>query len=39
LNKRPITQEILAWEMIERNELTTSHEELRESRMLSFFEA
>ncbi len=31
LRKRPLTQEILAWEMVERNELTVELEALREA--------
>ena len=38
IRRRPVTQEILAWELVERNELTASLEALRESRMLHFFE-
>ena len=38
LKKRPITQEIMAWEMIERNELTIELETIRETTMLQFFE-
>ena len=38
LKKRPITQEIMAWEMIERNELTIELETIRENTMLRFFE-
>lgn len=38
LKKRPITQEIMAWEMIERNELTIELETIRETTMLRFFE-
>lgn len=34
IRKRPITQEILAWEMVESNELTHELEKLRESRSL-----
>lgn len=34
IRKRPITQEILAWEMVEANELTRELEKLRESRAL-----
>ena len=38
IRKRPLTQEILAWEMIERNELTVELEAIRENTMLNFFE-
>ena len=35
---RPLTQEILAWEMIEKNELTAELEAIRENTMMNFFE-
>ena len=38
LRRRPITQEILAWEMIERNELTIELESVRENTMMNFFD-
>jgi AcrR family transcriptional regulator len=38
IRKRPLTQEILAWEMIERNELTVELESLRENTMMNFFD-
>jgi AcrR family transcriptional regulator len=38
VRNRPITQEILAWEMIERNELTVELETIRENTMMNFFE-
>lgn len=38
IRTRPLTQEILAWEMIERNELTIELEAIRENTMLNFFE-
>ena len=38
IRKRPLTQEILAWEMIERNELTAELETIRENTMVNFFE-
>jgi AcrR family transcriptional regulator len=38
IRKRPLTQEILAWEMIERNELTVELETIRENTMMNFFE-
>jgi AcrR family transcriptional regulator len=38
LRKRPVTQEILAWEMIERNELTIELESVRENTMMNFFD-
>ena len=38
LKKRPITQEIMAWEMVERNELTIELETIRETSILRFFE-
>ena len=37
IRKRPLTQEILAWEMIERNELTAELETIRENTMVNFF--
>lgn len=36
IRRRPLTQEILAWEMVQRNELTESLEIIRETRMLRF---
>jgi AcrR family transcriptional regulator len=38
IRTRPITQEILAWEMIERNELTAELETIRENTMMNFFD-
>lgn len=38
IRTRPLTQEILAWEMIERNELTVELETIRENTMTNFFE-
>ncbi len=38
IRKRPVTQEILAWEMIERNELTIVLESVRENTMMNFFD-
>jgi AcrR family transcriptional regulator len=38
IRKRPLTQEILAWEMIERNDLTVELETIRENTMMNFFE-
>ncbi len=38
IRRRPVTQEILAWEMVERNKLTADLQDLRENRMLQFFE-
>jgi AcrR family transcriptional regulator len=38
IRKRPLTQEILAWEMIDRNELTAELETVRENTMMNFFE-
>jgi AcrR family transcriptional regulator len=38
IRTRPLTQEILAWEMIERNELTIELETIRETTMMNFFE-
>ena len=38
IRTRPLTQEILAWEMIERNELTVELETIRENTMMNFFE-
>ena len=38
IRKRPITQEILAWEMVERNELTGELESVRENTMMNFFD-
>lgn len=39
LRKRPITQEILAWEMIEQNEFTTELDIIRENIMKRFVES
>ena len=36
ISNRPLTQEILAWEMIERNELTAELETIRENTMMNF---
>ncbi|ACL04026.1 transcriptional regulator, TetR family [Desulfatibacillum aliphaticivorans] len=36
IRKRPLTQEIMAWEMVERNNLTEELEIIRETRMLRF---
>jgi AcrR family transcriptional regulator len=38
IRSRPLTQEILAWEMVERNELTVELEAIRENRMMRFYE-
>ncbi|SHK63373.1 transcriptional regulator, TetR family [Desulfatibacillum alkenivorans DSM 16219] len=38
IRKRPLTQEIMAWEMVERNNLTEELEIIRETRMLRFAE-
>lgn len=38
IRSRPLTQEILAWEMVERNELTVELETIRETTMMNFFE-
>jgi len=38
IRKRPLTQEVMAWEMVERNELTEELEIIRETRMLRFAE-
>jgi AcrR family transcriptional regulator len=38
IRTRPLTQEILAWEMIERNELTAELETIRENTMMNFFD-
>ena len=38
IRQRPLTQEIMAWEMIQRNELTEELEIIRETRMLRFAE-
>ncbi len=38
IRRRPVTQEIMAWELIERNKLTAALEDLRENRMLLFYE-
>jgi len=34
---RPVTQEIMAWELVERNELTVMLEEIREESFMAFF--
>jgi AcrR family transcriptional regulator len=38
IRKRPLTQEMMAWEMVERNEFTEELEIIRETRMLRFAE-
>ena len=38
IRKRPLTLEMMAWEMVERNELTEELEIIRETRMLRFAE-
>ena len=38
IRTRPVTQEILTWEMIERNELTAELETIRENTMMNFFD-
>ena len=38
MRKRPLTQEIMAWEMVERNELTAELEVIRENIILRFME-
>lgn len=38
IRARPLTQEIMAWEMVERNKLTEELEKVREIQMLRFFE-
>lgn len=38
IRSRPLTQEILAWEMVERNELTVELETIRENTMINFFD-
>ena len=38
IRKRPLTQEVMAWEMVERNEFTEELEIIRETRMLRFAE-
>jgi len=38
IRTRPLTQEIMAWEMVERNELTVELETIRETTMLNFFD-
>lgn len=38
IRRRPLTQEVMAWEMVERNELTEELEIIRETRMLRFAE-
>lgn len=37
IRKRPLTQAIMAWEMVEQNELTTALESVREQRIMEFF--
>ena len=38
IRKRPLTQEIMAWEMVERNELTVELETIRENSIMRFYE-
>ncbi len=38
IRKRPLTLEVMAWEMVERNDLTEELEIIRETRMLRFAE-
>ena len=38
IRKRPLTQEVMAWEMVERNAFTEELEIIRETRMLRFAE-
>lgn len=38
IRKRPLTQEMMAWEMVERNQFTEELEIIRETRMLRFAE-
>lgn len=38
ISARPVTQEIMAWELVERNDLTVMLEEIREQSFLRFFE-
>ena len=38
IRQRPLTQEVLAWEMVQRNDLTEELEIIRETRMLRFAE-
>ena len=38
IRSRPVTQEILAWEMVERNDLTIELETIRETTMMNFFD-
>jgi AcrR family transcriptional regulator len=38
IRSRPLTQEILAWEMVERNNLTAELETIRENTMMNFFD-
>jgi len=38
IRKRPLTQEIMAWEMVERTQLTVELETIRENTMIRFFE-
>ncbi len=38
IRSRPLTQEILAWEMVERNKLTAELETIRENTMMNFFD-
>ena len=37
IRKRPLTLAIMAWEMVEQNELTRALEEVREQRIMEFF--
>jgi len=39
LRKRPVTQDILAWELIERNDLTRAMEDIRVRTALEYFDA
>ena len=38
IRSRPVTQAILAWEMVERNDLTIELETIRETTMINFFD-
>jgi len=38
IQQRPLTQEVMAWEMVQRNDLTEELEIIRETRMLRFAE-
>ena len=38
IRQRPLTQEVMAWEMVQRNDLTEELEIIRETRMLRFAE-